>query len=610
MARARKIFPLHFTKRYFLFLTLVIILSSVILSFIVLQSFTESIKDRVGKELFAVALQLEINLPISYNEILKQHNAVGKPVPDQIKVLNSALQPIIQQLSYSHPDVGMGYYNKELNHQLAKTSFTPPSLINLFHKNYPNFSFYETGTPDLLYQLNSTALEAPVLYQTYPIYRDGKLIGHTWASIKMQHIYSSVLRGATNIVLSGILTLVIIIGFSWYVFYMLGGDLKQFALAVKNDDLNASIALLPELEPLVKLVREQKKTLAKNHQQLQQLAFIVESSEDAIIGTDLDGVITSWNAGAEKIYGYTAQEAIGRLVNIIIPNDKEEEFSKLLAKIRSGESVKHLDTARVKKDGTLINVSITVSPIKDASGELVGASTMARDITESKKYELEMVRLDRLNLVGQMAAGISHEIRNPMTTVRGFLQLLREKDNSSQYANHYTLMIEELDQANSIITEFLSLAKNKPSELKKQNLKTLIERIKPLIESDAIKSGINVFLHLDNVPDFSFNEKEIRQLIFNLVRNAFEAAEQGGNVDISIYAKAGKVVLAVQDDGPGIEPELIDKIGNPFFTTKDYGTGLGLAVCYNTATRHHAQIDIDTGPTGTTFSVRFAHINP
>lgn len=225
--------------------------------------------------------------------------------------------------------------------------------------------------------------------------------------------------------------------------------------------------------------------------------------------------------------------------------------------------------------------------------------------TLKNKMGQEMARLDRLSLVGEMAAGIGHEVRNPMTTVRGFLQLLSTKKECSKYNNYYTLMIQELDRANSIITEFLSLAKDRVVELKVQSLKEIVQNIFPLIQADGWVSDKNIHIELAEVPEIPLNEKEIRQLILNLVLNGSQAMSPGGTIDIRTFMDNGEIVLSVQDDGPGIASEVLEKIGTPFFTTKENGTGLGLAVCYSIAARHNAKIDIETGSTGTTFSVRF-----
>ncbi|MFX4263222.1 PocR ligand-binding domain-containing protein [Pelotomaculum propionicicum] len=227
------------------------------------------------------------------------------------------------------------------------------------------------------------------------------------------------------------------------------------------------------------------------------------------------------------------------------------------------------------------------------------------DITEQKRLDLEIARLDRLNLVGEMAAGIGHEIRNPMTAVRGFLQMLGEKDDCARYKDYFELMIDELDRANSIITEFLSLAKNKAVELKPKDLNNIVHAILPLISADAIVTDKYIEVVLNDVPNLLLDEKEIRQLILNLARNGLEAMSPGGLLTLKTFFESDEVVLAVVDQGGGIEPAVLEKIGTPFYTTKDNGTGLGLAVCYSIAARHKASITVDTGPAGTTFSVRF-----
>ncbi len=231
--------------------------------------------------------------------------------------------------------------------------------------------------------------------------------------------------------------------------------------------------------------------------------------------------------------------------------------------------------------------------------------SLKEEISKREKMENEVARLAQLNLVGEIAAGIGHEIRNPMTTVRGFLQLIGSRKDYAGDKEYFDLMISELDRANAIITEFLTMAKNKPVKKRENNLNRIIETLFPLLESDAIKHKIQLKLELEEIPDLLLDEKEIRQIIYNLLRNALEATPAGGIITIRTFSEDVAVVLAVQDQGPGIDPEILDKLGTPFFTTKDYGTGLGLAVCYSIANRHNASIKIETGPAGSIFYVRF-----
>lgn len=222
---------------------------------------------------------------------------------------------------------------------------------------------------------------------------------------------------------------------------------------------------------------------------------------------------------------------------------------------------------------------------------------LLKEIEERQQIENQMARLDRLNIVGEMAAGISHEVRNPMTTVRGFLQVLREKEEYDKDKAYFNLMIDELDRANSIITEFLSIGNNKPSAVKVQNINQIIETLAPLMQADALRSNNYVEVNFGKIPDVPINDKEIRQVILNLVRNGMEAMPQGGKVTISTYLEQDNVVLSIADQGSGIEKEVLKNIGTPFFTTKENGTGLGLVTCLNICNRHKAKVDIHTDST-------------
>jgi PAS domain S-box-containing protein len=225
------------------------------------------------------------------------------------------------------------------------------------------------------------------------------------------------------------------------------------------------------------------------------------------------------------------------------------------------------------------------------------------DITERVLVEKEMARLDRLNLVGEMASGIVHEVRNPMTTIRGFLQMSKDFP-SSEFID---IMIEELDRAHNIITEFLSVSKTTSSKRKLKNLNKVIEALFPLIQAKAMYSDHHVHLELDSCPKLQIDEREIRQLILNLSLNGLDAmsAITGGKLTIKTYHKDNEVILAIQDEGCGIDEEFIDKIGTPFFSTKKNGTGLGLSICHKVVSEHNAAIKVKTSNQGTTFFVHF-----
>ncbi|MEQ8174144.1 MAG: PAS domain S-box protein [Syntrophomonadaceae bacterium] len=331
---------------------------------------------------------------------------------------------------------------------------------------------------------------------------------------------------------------------------------------------------------------------------------IVETAAEGIWMIDENYRTTFVNSRMAEMLGYTPEELMGRNYLEFLEDKDRLAAKKRMEGIHS-RRIQSYDLALVCKNGSIIWTIAAVSSMYDRDGSFLGTLGMFTDDTERKRLGQQMARLDRLNLVGKIAAGIGHEIRNPMTSVRGFLQMLRMQEKYQEDDEYFEIMIEELDRANSIITEFLNLTHSKPVSLKYQNLNSIIEAVYPLIQAEAMVSDKVALLDLALVPDLNLDEKEIRQLILNLSRNAMEAMGQGGVFTIQTYVEGRGVVLAIKDEGIGIEPEIIDRLGTPFFTTKDRGTGLGLAVCYGIASRHQAIIEFATNHNGTTVYTRF-----
>jgi len=224
---------------------------------------------------------------------------------------------------------------------------------------------------------------------------------------------------------------------------------------------------------------------------------------------------------------------------------------------------------------------------------------------ELKTAQSQIIYQEKMASIAQLAAAVAHEIRNPMTAVRGYLQLLEMKKEYQGDKEKLQLMIEEIDRANAIICEYLSLSREKLANLKSQSLNNSIESLFPLIQATANASNVYTRLDLGDVPDLFMDENEIRQLLLNLVRNGIEAMQTGGELAIRTFQEDNKVILAISDQGSGIPSHILSKLGTPFITTKDTGTGLGLPICYQIANRHNAEIKIQTSEHGTTFSIYF-----
>lgn len=319
------------------------------------------------------------------------------------------------------------------------------------------------------------------------------------------------------------------------------------------------------------------------------------------------GAFLDANDNFIKSVGFLHEELIGKKPTELNLWAKPEEQVYIWHQITSRIPLENFEIQLRIRNGEIRTGLISTQYIVLNGQECVLAAVT--DITEKKKFEDELLRLDRLNLVGQMAASIGHEVRNPLTTVRGFLQYLSGRPDKVPKPEHLSLMIEELDRANSIITEFLALAKNRVTNLESVNLAESLKAILTLIQAEALEAGRNLTVDLRSVPLILADVKEVRQLLLNLMRNALEATNVNGQIALRVFSRDNSVVLHVENDGLEIPSAVLSKLGTPFFTTKDNGTGLGLPICYSIAERHNAAISIESKPGCTRFEVVFPSID-
>lgn len=352
--------------------------------------------------------------------------------------------------------------------------------------------------------------------------------------------------------------------------------------------------------------KEQEEKIREYTTMLQEQVRLLDLDPDYTVECNLAGEINFWNIGAEQGYLWTKEEALGQEAHSLLKTKFPQPLADILNEVtQNGRWMGEL--TQTKKDGTVIVVRSCWLLKRGTGGEPVGILEFNKDITEQKNMEKEMARLDKLHLIGQMAAGISHEVRNPMTTVRGFLQMLLRKETRELYLEYYQLMLSEMDRANEILTEYLSIAKPRSANFVQQNINEIFLTLKPLLLSEANKYHKHIVFNLGAVPPLLLDGAEVRQLILNLCRNGLEAmVRKGDTLTITTQTVGASVRVSVGDQGVGIPQEIIGRLGTPFLSTKDTGTGLGLAVCYGIAARHGATIEVHSDETGTTFTIAFA----
>ncbi|EFM12000.1 multi-sensor signal transduction histidine kinase [Paenibacillus curdlanolyticus YK9] len=360
------------------------------------------------------------------------------------------------------------------------------------------------------------------------------------------------------------------------------------------------------------LLQLQLKQLSEKYRaEVQKLQQFIDETPIGVVLTNIEGKITHINEVALDLFAgpdnkKCTREMRGSPYVELFDSVRDEPCLNMLGKALEG---RRSSVELVETEGRVLVKTAFSLHDSERTGlqSITGAALIVHDITELRYLRAELDRMDRLSLVGQMAASITHEIRNPMAVIRGFVQLLKERSGQDMQ-DYFRIIMDELDRANAIINDFLSLAQNRLIDKNLLSLNNLLMEMLPLITADANLRGLAVECRLEpNLPELFLNDKEIKQLILNLARNGLEAMADGdGALQLSTYTSAEMVQLRVQDAGVGISQEKMERLFEPFFTTKTKGTGLGLPVCLSIAERHHGRIDVESEEgKGTTFIVKF-----
>ena len=359
-----------------------------------------------------------------------------------------------------------------------------------------------------------------------------------------------------------------------------------------------------------------------------RLAAIVESSSDAILGKTLDGVITSWNTGAVAMYGYAAQEMIGHHVSELAPPDRIGELAPILERVRRGQRVEDYETRRVRKDGTMIDVSVSVSPVLGEDGVVVGAATVTRDITERVRAaaareasEARLRTAERLETVGQLAGGIAHDFNNLLSAIMGYAELVGGEAADPAVQADVEQIMSTAQRAAALTKELLVFSRREPGEPQVLDLNAVIAGVQNML---AVSVGEHIEVRVDPaaaLPAVCTDRGRLEQMLLNLAVNARDAMPEGGALTIAtgtVDLPVGDprlhtgvdpgwfVELVVSDTGMGMSAAVAARIFEPFYTTKPIGrgTGLGLSTVYGIVTGAGGCISVESAEgAGATFRI-------
>ena len=342
---------------------------------------------------------------------------------------------------------------------------------------------------------------------------------------------------------------------------------------------------------------EKEQLLEDNSVRLGQLAAIVESSDDVILSKDLNGIITSWNGAATRLFGYSADEMIGASILKLIPENLHSDETTIMQKIRAGLVVEHFETVRRTKKGRMIDVSLTVSPIKDRNGQVIGASKILRDISARRRVEKALLQAEKIAATGRMAATIAHEINNPLEAVMNLMYLLRPMIADPAGLNYFQSIEIELGRISHIAKQTLGYYRENAAA-RSTSVGEIVLHAIAIYEPRCTAAGIEIKKAIRSSRKISLRRGEMMQVVSNLMMNSIYAMHSGGVLSLSVEDEVGSrdgILLTIQDDGVGIAEIDLPKVFEAFFTTRStVGTGIGLFVAKQFVEGHGGRIEIES----------------
>lgn len=384
------------------------------------------------------------------------------------------------------------------------------------------------------------------------------------------------------------------------------------SLSIESKDIARLVVFVIISLLAASLARQRSRAEVRADQTLEQMAAIVESSEDAIYSATREGIITSWNHGAEQLYGYSTNEVLGQSVLITVPAERSHETRSHLEMLNSGQSIESYQTERRRKDGSLVRILLSISPLRDRKGNVIGASAIARDITHQIQAEDALRRNEKLATAGRLTAAIAHEINNPLEAITNLLYLARR--DPARADQHLEMAEGEVQRIADIAQQTLGYVRE-VSDARPLDVAATLDEVLQLYNLKLNRKKIQTTREFEDSCEIRGFSGELRQLFSNLIVNAVDAMGDGGRLRLRVartheqnghYRRGVRVTFA--DNGGGISRDDLRRVFEPFYTTKgDTGTGLGLWLAESIVHKHGGSIRVRsctrTGRSGTVFSV-------
>ncbi|MGL5630994.1 MAG: two-component system sensor histidine kinase AtoS [Azovibrio sp.] len=589
---ATKLYPEKFRTKVMLLAISLVCICTILIAYLVEKQGKDLLFQEKESKLFAFTYMLDLELGDAFNPRDDKRSR-----EEQIQYFNHLLSPRIESLLTRMPNVGVGYYNKALDaivvYAPEKENGDKVGISIAAH--HPGRKVMASGLPLVE---SGEQVRGNIMNAMLPIIRDEQILGYIWANELMEDIDQQTMALDKNIIMVSMIGIIASLFLTSLLSRRLSSDIDSIKEGLRElqFDLHKKIQpLRGEMNEIVDGVNH----LAFSLNQAKSLnEMILESTVDGVITVDMNGAITMMNPAAKRITGCDPDKVMGKPYQTII--DDQNFKSPLLDTLQSG--IEHISVEiDFPVSGNICKLSSSSSLLKNSRGEIIGAVVIFKDQTEQKEMQRIIQQAERLAAIGELMAGVAHEIRNPLTAVRGFVQYLQKDTSKAEKDEFIAIILKEVDSINKVIQQLLDFSRPPKNFFSATSLNQLVHETLILIKSSKSSSKIRFVLNLDEgLQDIYLDKEMIKQVLLNLLINAMQAIDDGGMITIvSALSKDERYQrIEIRDTGHGIDEKLKDKVFSPFFTTKPSGTGLGLAIAHKIIASHNGSITIENHKEG------------
>ncbi|HHO9728509.1 TPA: two-component system sensor histidine kinase AtoS [Escherichia coli] len=582
------IFPRRLRNQMILMAILMVIVPTLTIGYIVETEGRSAVLSEKEKKLSAVVNMLNLALGDRYDLYM------DLPREERIRALNAELAPITENITHAFPGIGAGYYNKALD---AIITYAPSALYQnnvgvTIAADHPGREIMRTNTP-LVY--SGKQVRGDILNSMIPIERKGKILGYIWAN----ELTEDIRRQAWKMDVQIIIVLTVGLLGSLLLIILLSRKLSANIDIITDGLSNLAQNIPTKIPPLpgeLGQISQSVNNLAQSLRETKTLNdLIIENAADGVIAINRSGDVITMNPAAEAITGYKRHELVGQSYATLF--DNTPFCSPVLDTLEHGTEHMALEVSFPGRART-IELSVTTSQIHNAHGELIGALVIFSDLTARKETQRRMAQAERLATLGELMAGVAHEVRNPLTAIRGYVQILRQQMADPVHQEYLSVVLKEIDSINKVIQQLLDFSRPRHNKWQQVYINALIEETLVLVQTSGIQARINFNSELDTALGPITGDRELlKQVLLNILINAVQAIGARGEIHIHTWQETpSQQAISIEDNGCGIDPTLQKKIFDPFFTTKASGTGLGLALSQRIINAHQGDIRVTSMP--------------